>query len=174
MTPTHADPPAAAGAPGADAAALTLERVFEAPLALVWKAWTEAEHIARWWGPEGFTTRVTENDLRVGGRTRFVMVGPDGTEYPVAGTVVEIVPETRIVTTDEFDEGFPASDGADLPTGMVMTAEFQALGAMQTRLTITMRHRNAADRRKHEDMGVVAGWQSSFDCLDRYLAELSA
>ena len=58
-------------------------------------------------GPKGFTTRVTELNLKVGGISRYVMVGPDGTEYPVKGVFREVVPPERFVTSDEFDEGFP-------------------------------------------------------------------
>lgn len=60
---------------------------------------------------------------------------------------------------------------ADLPQGIVVTATFEALGN-QTKLTLLIMHASADDRRKHEEMGVVAGWNSSFDCLDAYLARL--
>src|SRR5262245_63539620 len=99
---------AAGSKPSADASdrEIVITRVFDAPRDLVWKVWTQPEHVARWWGPRGFTTTVTELDLRVGGRSRYVMKGPDGAEYPVCGVFREIVPFERIVTTDEFGEGF--------------------------------------------------------------------
>jgi len=154
---------------------LVIERVFNAPRELVWKAWTESEHIAKWWGPEGFTTRVEENDFRAGGKTRYVMVGPDGEEYPAGGVLEEIVPLERIVTTDEFEEGYDYKDlkDEDLPQGIVMTVLFEDVGE-KTKLTLLISHPTPEDRRKHEEMGVVAGWHSSFDCLDEYLGELKA
>lgn len=154
---------------------LVIARVFDAPRELVWKAWTESEHIAAWWGPEGFSTRVEENDFRAGGKTRYVMVGPDGTEYPVGGVIKEIVPQERIVTTDEFEEGYEYKDiaEADLPQGVIMTVLFEDLG-QQTKLTLHIAHPTPEERRKHEEMGVVGGWQSSFDCLDEYLREMAA
>ncbi|MBW4422671.1 MAG: SRPBCC domain-containing protein [Myxacorys californica WJT36-NPBG1] len=150
---------------------ITITRVFNAPRELVFKAWTDPKHIEQWWGPKGFTTRVLELDLRPGGRSRYVMVGPDGTEYPGKGVFREIVPPERIVTTDEFDEGFDKVMDADLPQGMVLTALFEELDG-KTKLTLQIVHESADDRRKHEEMGVVAGWNSSFDCLDEYLATL--
>lgn len=151
---------------------ITLTRVFDAPRALVWQAWTQAEHVARWWGPQGFTTRVVMLDLRPGGRSRYVMTGPDGTEYPVAGTFLEIVPMERIVATDEFDEGFEGPAGDDLPSGTVLTCLFEDLGG-RTRLTLRLAHPTVEERRKHEEMGVVGGWESTFDCLAEHLSGLS-
>ncbi|MBD2102334.1 SRPBCC domain-containing protein [Leptolyngbya sp. FACHB-261] len=149
---------------------IVITRVFNAPRELVFKAWTDPKHVAQWWGPKGFTTRVTEMDLRPGGKSRYVMIGPDGTEYPVKGVFREIVPLERIVTTDEFDEGSEKVMNVDLPKGMVMTVLFEDVGSM-TKLTLRITHESAEERRKHEEMGVVAGWNSSFDSLDEFLAK---
>ena len=149
---------------------IVITRVFNAPRELVFKVWTEAEHIAKWWGPQGFTTRVTEMDFRVGGKWRYVMIGPDGTEYPIKGVFREIVPLERIVTSDEFEEGFEKVMNADLPQGMIATTVFEDL-ADKTKLTIRIMHESAEERRKHEEMGVIGGWNSTLDCLDEYLAK---
>ena len=149
---------------------IVITRVFRAPRELVFKAWTDPKHVAQWWGPKGFTTRVTELDLRLGGKWRYVMIGPDGTEYPAKGVFREIVPLERIVASDEFDEGFEKVMNADLPRGMVTTAVFEDLGT-NTKLTLRIMHESAEDRRKHEEMGVIEGWNSSFDCLDELLAK---
>ncbi|PSB25616.1 SRPBCC domain-containing protein [Stenomitos frigidus] len=150
---------------------LVITRIFNAPLELFYQVWTQPEHIAQWWGPKGFTTRVEALDLTPGGQWRYVMIGPDGTEYPVKGVFSEIVPFERIVTSDEFDEGFEEVVKVDLPQGIVMTALFEALGS-KTKLTLQIVHASADDRRKHEEMGVIGGWNSSFDCLDEYLVTL--
>ncbi len=147
---------------------IVITRVFNAPRELVFKAWTDPKHVAQWWGPKGFTTKVIELDLRPGGKSRYVMIGPDGTEYPVKGVFREIVPLERIVTSDEFDEGFEKVVNADLPKGIVMTALFEDLDG-KTKLTLRIVHESAEERRKHEEMGVIAGWNSSFDCLDEFL-----
>ncbi|NJR61977.1 MAG: hypothetical protein HC769_26000 [Cyanobacteria bacterium CRU_2_1] len=150
---------------------IMITRIFNAPRELVFKAWTEPKHIEQWWGPQGFTTRVTEMDLRPGGQWRYVMIAPDGTEYPAKGVFREIVPPERIVTSDEFDQGIEKVLDADLPQGMVLTILFEDL-AGKTKLTIQIVHDSADDRRKHEEMGVIAGWNSSFDCLDEHLTTL--
>ena len=149
---------------------IIITRIFDAPRELVFKAWTSPEHVAQWWGPKGFTTRVTELDLRPGGKWHYVMIAPDGTAYPVKGVFREIVPLERIVTSDEFDQGFEKIVNADLPRGIVMTAVFEDLDG-KTKLTLWIMHESIEDRHKHEQMGVIAGWNSSFDCLDEFLAK---
>jgi uncharacterized protein YndB with AHSA1/START domain len=148
---------------------LVLTRVFRAPRELVWKAFTEAEHIAHWFGPRGFSTRVDLHDFRIGGQWKYVMVGPDGAEYPCEGVFQEIVPHERYVTTDAFGDDFQMPDATELPQGIVMTALFEDDGAA-TKLTLRIMHASVEDRIKHEKMGVVDGWGSSFDCLDEHLA----
>jgi uncharacterized protein YndB with AHSA1/START domain len=150
---------------------IVITRVFDAPRSLVFKAWTDPKHVAQWWGPKGFTTRVTELDLHPGGKWRYVMIGPDGTEYPAKGVFYEIVPLEQIVTSDEFDQGFEKVVNADLPRGIVMTAIFEDL-AGKTKLTLRIMHESAEERRKHEEMGVIAGWNSSFECLDEHLVQM--
>lgn len=150
---------------------IVITRIFNAPRELVFKVWTDPKHVAQWWGPKGFTTKVTELDLRPGGRWRYVMIGPDGKEYPAKGVFSEVVPLERIVTSDEFDQGFEKVINAELPQGIVMTAIFEDL-AGKTKLTLQIIHESAEDRRKHEEMGVIAGWTSSFDCLDEHLAQV--
>ena len=151
---------------------IIIRREFDAPRELVWDVWTRPEHIEKWWGPRGFTTRVTLMDLRVGGKWDYVMVGPDGMEYPVNGVFTEVTPPERIVTTDEFGDAYDERmPGVDLPRGLVATAVFDDLGG-RTRLTMTISHATVEDRQKHENMGVVAGWNSSFDKMEDYLAAM--
>lgn len=151
---------------------IRITRVFDAPRELVWKAWTESEHVAAWWGPRGFSTRVEELDLRPGGRSRYVMIDAQGKEYPVEGVFREVVPFERIVTTDEFGEDYEHAGGY-LPSGIVLTCLFEAFG-QRTRLTLRIVHPTVEDRVKHEELGVIPGWGSSLDCLEEHLAELIA
>ncbi|HMJ08565.1 MAG TPA: SRPBCC domain-containing protein [Pyrinomonadaceae bacterium] len=151
---------------------LVITREFDAPRELLYEVWTKPEHIEKWWGPRGFTTRVTSMDLRAGGKWNYVMIGPDGMEYPVHGLFSEVTPPERIVTTDEFGDDYDEiMPGVDLPKGLVATAVFDDLGK-RSRLTITIAHATPEDRRKHEEMGVIAGWNSSLDKMDEYLAEI--
>ncbi|TMH41128.1 MAG: hypothetical protein E6H59_09435, partial [Betaproteobacteria bacterium] len=71
-------------------------RVFDAPRDLVWKVWTEPEHIATWWGPKGFTTTTHKMEVKPGGVWRFVMHGPDR-DYQNKVTYLEVVKPERLV-----------------------------------------------------------------------------
>src|ERR1700677_5188508 len=97
-----------------------IERVFDAPPEIVFQVWTEPGHLARWWGPKGFTNPVCEVDLRVGGAWRIVMRAPNGAEYPGGGVYREIVkpgreivePGRLVFTNSAMDkEGNPIIDG---------------------------------------------------------------
>ena len=79
---------------------LVLERVVEVPPELVWKAWTEPEHLKRWFTPLPWTTVECEIDLRPGGIFRTVMRSPEGQDHPNMGCYLEVVPNRRLVWTD--------------------------------------------------------------------------
>jgi uncharacterized protein YndB with AHSA1/START domain len=76
-------------------------RLLDAPRELVWKLWTEPQHISNWWGPEGFTTVTTEMDVKPGGVWLHVMQGPDGKKYPNKIVYMEVVKPERIVYEHE-------------------------------------------------------------------------
>ena len=76
---------------------LIIERVFDAPRALVFKAWIEPERLVRWWGPQGFTMPSCTMDLRPGGAFRFRMRSPEGTDHWLRGVYREIVEPFLIV-----------------------------------------------------------------------------
>jgi len=93
---------------------LIISRKLNAPVELVWEVWTKPEHIANWWGPNGFTNTITKMDVTPGGEWDLVMHGPDGTDYKNKSIFKEIVPFKRIVyehisapkfiTTIDFEE----------------------------------------------------------------------
>jgi uncharacterized protein YndB with AHSA1/START domain len=151
---------------------IVITREFNAPRDVLWTAWTDAKYIEKWFGPRGFTTRVVRNEIEAGGTTDYIMIGPDGTEYPAKGVIKEIDPPSRIVSTDEFGEEYQEKNPSlDLPQGMIVTCLFDEV-ADRTRLTIRIAHKSQADRAKHEKMGVVAGWSSSLDKLEELLPEV--
>jgi uncharacterized protein YndB with AHSA1/START domain len=83
---------------------LTLVRLYAAPREKVFQAWVDCELLAQWWGPRGFTNPVCELDPRPGGAILIDMTGPDGTVYPMGGTVREIVPGEKLVfSTTAFE-----------------------------------------------------------------------
>jgi len=109
---------------------VVLTRVFDAPRALVFRAWTEPHHLARWWGPRDFTNPVCEIDVRVGGRIFIEMHAPDGTVYPMTGAFREIVAPERLVFAAVADD----RDGRALLEGLI-TVTFEEEGK-KTRLTV--------------------------------------
>lgn len=76
---------------------IVLTRDYDAPRALVFKAWTNPEQIDRWWGPDGYATTTHEMDVRPGGVWRFNMHAPDGTDYRDWVEYVEVVEPERLV-----------------------------------------------------------------------------
>jgi uncharacterized protein YndB with AHSA1/START domain len=76
---------------------LLLSRKINAPVELVWEVWTKPEHIANWWGPDGFTNTISVMEVKPGGKWNLVMHGPDGTDYENESIFREIVPLKKIV-----------------------------------------------------------------------------
>ena len=150
--------------------ALVIERIFDAPRELVWKAWTDPVMVMRWWGPKGFTSPACEIDFRVGGKTLFAMQSPefnDGRPIWSTGVYREIVPLERIVTTDSFaDESgnvVPATHyrmTEDFPLELLVTVTFEDLGG-KTRMTL--KHEGLPAGEMKDGAGV--GWNESFDKL---------
>ena len=134
-------------------------RVLAWPRERVFRAWTEPEHLARWWGPKGFTNTFQEFDPRPGGRWQFVMHGPNGADYPNQSVFVEIVKPERIV----FDHlSGPAFQ---------VTATF-AEEAGKTRLTFRMLFETAAECDKVKRIAVGAN-EENFDRLEAELAGMA-
>ena len=76
---------------------ILMSRTFNAPVALIWEVWTKPEHIANWWGPNGFTNTINTMDIRPGGEWDLVMHGPDGKDYKNKSVFKEIVKHKKIV-----------------------------------------------------------------------------
>ncbi|HEY0938744.1 MAG TPA: SRPBCC family protein [Steroidobacter sp.] len=72
-------------------------RVIDAPRERVFRAFSDPAHLARWWGPKGFSNTFEEFDFRSGGRWRFIMHGPDGRNYPNENVFVDVAPERIVV-----------------------------------------------------------------------------
>jgi uncharacterized protein YndB with AHSA1/START domain len=155
-------------------------REFDAPRRLVWDAWTKPEHVARWWGPRVFTNPVCELDVRAGGRFHIVMRAPDGTDYPMGGVYLEVVPPERLVYTNDLS-GQPEAwmdmlnDARGTPRGTpvedsVVTVTFVER-AGRTTVTIATRFGSPAEAEAFRKMQMVEGWTESLGKLARLLAE---
>jgi uncharacterized protein YndB with AHSA1/START domain len=141
---------------------LTLERTFNAPVKLVWEAWTQPEHIALWWGPKGMEIKVIEHDFRVGGKWKYVMPMPDGNEFISDGVYSEIVELEKIVTSANFKP---------MTAGVEMHALFEENGD-KTIFTFKVVHPTEEYCKQQEKMGFYNGWGSAFDRLENHVSTL--
>jgi uncharacterized protein YndB with AHSA1/START domain len=140
---------------------IVIERELDAPRELVWRVWTDPDEVAKWWGPEHFTTprETIEFDLRPGGVCRMTMVGPDGEEYPSDGHFRIVEPPERLSFGEQITN-HPMIESSDT------TIEFLDLGGDRTKLVITARLVCA-----EEMVGMAqAGWSSQLDKLEALLA----
>lgn len=160
---------------------IVIERVFDAPRELVWKAWTDPEMIKKWWGPEGFTAPSIKIDFREGGKYIYAMQGPKGSEWDrvmySSGVFKEIIPHEKIVSTDYFsDENGnkikPSDEGQDenFPTEMSVTITFDEREDGKTKLTIFYpKVENEAQYEAMLKSGMKEGWSSSLDKMEKAL-----
>jgi uncharacterized protein YndB with AHSA1/START domain len=76
---------------------LTISRLFNAPVELVWEVWTNPDHISNWWGPNGFTNTIHLMNVKEGGQWTLTMHGPDGKDYKNKSIFKEVVPHRKLV-----------------------------------------------------------------------------
>jgi uncharacterized protein YndB with AHSA1/START domain len=147
---------------------LVLDRVVDVPPHLVWMAWTEPEHLVKWFAPRPWTTTSCEIDLRPGGSFRTVMRSPEGEEFPNVGCYLEVVPNERLVFTDALEGGYRPK------TTPFMTAivTLEPAGEGGTRYVATALHCDEATRQKHVEMGFYEGWGTVLDQLVEYVKSL--
>ena len=72
-------------------------KTINAPIEKMWEVWTNPDHLAKWWGPNGFTNTIHQMDLKKGGEWKMTMHGPDGTNFPNRSVFLEIIPQEKIV-----------------------------------------------------------------------------
>ena len=147
---------------------LVIERIFDAPVELVWKAWTDPEHVKRWWGSKDFTAPEVKIDFRVGGTFLYCMRSPEGQDVWGTGVYREIVPLKRIVFTDSFadEKGNVVSAshygmGEDFPLELLVTLTFEDNGDGKTRFTL----RHAGMPEGEDSEMTQMGWNQSLDKL---------
>lgn len=138
---------------------VTLNRTLNAPIKLVWEAWTEPGHIAQWWGPKGMTTNVIEHDFSVGGKWKYSMKMPDGNDFISEGVYLEIIEFERIISSANFK---PMTEGVEIQ------ALFEENGN-KTEFTFNVVHPTEEYRIQQEKMGIMNGWGSVFERLNEYL-----
>lgn len=138
-----------------DERAFVHSRLIDAPCARVYQAFSDPAHLARWWGPNGFSNTFSEFDLRPGGRWRFVMHGPDGSDYPNESLFIEVVPQQRVVIEHLNGHHF------------LLTIRFTAQGS-QTRMDWRQEFDSVAEHQRIAALVIPANEQN----LDRLAAEV--
>jgi uncharacterized protein YndB with AHSA1/START domain len=144
---------------------LVFTRVFDAPRSLVFKAWTEPERLAQWWGPHHFTNPVCEVDARTGGSLRIHMRAPDGTVYPMTGTFEEIVEPEKIVFSSR------PLDAQGNPMFETLTTVILAEQGNKTKLTLRTKVVQITDAAAPYLKGMEAGWTQSLERLAEQVAK---
>lgn len=137
----------------------TLTRIFSAPRELVWKAWTDPQMMARWWGPKGFTNPVCEMDVRVGGKILIHMRAPNGAIHPMTGTFDEVAePECLVFRAVPVDH-----DGAPLLESLT-TVTFHDVGG-KTKVIVHASAAPIAPIGSEMLKGMNMGWSQSLERL---------
>jgi uncharacterized protein YndB with AHSA1/START domain len=146
-------------APPASSLQVSLRRLYGKPRADVFKAWTDAKELKRWWGPVGYDAPSIEVDLRVGGRYRFTMRKlADGHTSIVTGVYQEIVPGERLVFTWNWEQGPPFGSNT------LVTVEFRDAAGGTELVLIHEKFESEQAREEH-----TKGWNSCFEKFETAL-----
>jgi len=146
---------------------LVLTRFTKVPRAILWRCWTEPEHLMPWFCPLPWKTIDCEIDLRPGGVFRSTMLSPEGKEFPNIGCYLEVVKHERLVWTDALLPGYRPSPNPFFTA--ILTFEDTPEG---TKYVARALHKNDADRKKHEDMGFETGWGTVWEQLVAYASKM--
>ena len=139
---------------------IVVTRIFDAPRAVVFEAWTKAEHVAHWWDPSGVPLAVCEIDLRPNGAFLWVNRSPDGGQgHSFAGNYREIVPPERLVFTNDSGAGIAR---------LVFTEDRK-----KTKLTMTIECATRQERDALLQMRVDAGTAQTLENLAAYLPTIA-
>ena len=136
---------------------LTINKTFNAPIQTVWDAWTKAEHILKWWAPNGTEIQVIEHNFVEGGKWKYSMPMPDGSDFISEGTYKEIVELRKIVSTADFK---PMTEDVELHIF------FEAAGE-KTNFTFSVVHPTPEYCKGQEEMGFYNGWGSVLNRLQK-------
>jgi len=139
---------------------IVLSRLYDAPRALVYQAWTDPQRLSAWWGPDGFRTVTHSRDFRPGGKWLFTMHGPDGRDYENEVVYESIVPGERLT----YLHGEPGEDAQ-----FHATITFEDRGH-QTLVTLHTLFATAAERQAAIEFGAIAGGEQTLARLAALLA----
>jgi uncharacterized protein YndB with AHSA1/START domain len=146
---------------------MVISRLINAPRELVWEAWTNPEHVKYWWGPNGFTNSIYEMSVKPGGVWRFMMHGPDGTDFPNKIVYNEVVKPQRLVYTH-------SSEDENDPNLFHTTVTFEDQDG-KTLLTMKAIFATAEERdRVVREYGAEEGGKQTLARLEEYVLKMAA
>lgn len=152
----------------ADTNDLVITRALRAPVAALWRAWTEPDLLKEWWCPKPWNTEVRAFDLRPGGAFHTFMQGPDGGTSDNPGCFLEVVPQARIVFTSMLTAGWrPNTPWLGFTADIAMSGEGEG-----SRYIARVMHPDVATRDRHEQLGFFDGWNTCITQLDEFALTL--
>jgi uncharacterized protein YndB with AHSA1/START domain len=146
---------------------LVVTRTFAAPRPLVFKAWSTAEHMKRWFSPEGFTVPEAEIDFRPGGTCAICMRSPAGQDMWSRGKYIEVSPPERLVFTSEVANGIIPAFTAHT------TVTFEAEGP-GTRMTVRQVYDIHDENFRFAIEGASEGWRTTLDKLEQEIVRMQS
>jgi len=149
---------------------LEIVRTLNAPPPLVWKAWSVKENIEQWWCPKPWQAEFIAFDLRPGGAFDCHMRGPEGAEHTVYASILEVVPQERIVFTDLLTGGWRPAAEPFLGFAAIITMEADG---ERTRYRARALHKTPEDAKKHDEMGFRDGWGKAIGQLEEVARSFS-
>jgi uncharacterized protein YndB with AHSA1/START domain len=136
-----------------------IKRVFDAPIDLVWEAWTKPEHIVQWWNPKGSDTIIEKHDFVIGGEWKYSMMMPNGRPFIAQGEYIDIVFHERISSIADFK---PMTEKVEIQS------IFKPIGN-KTEFVFNVIHETEEYKDQQEKMGIQNGWGSVFARLEEFL-----
>jgi uncharacterized protein YndB with AHSA1/START domain len=147
---------------------LVLSLVLNAPRENIYRCWTEADLIPKWFAPKPWTTPKAVVDVRPGGGSVITMADEQGNEYPNPGQYLEVVPNERLVFTDAFVGDWQPSEKPFFTAFIIL----DDAGEGKTKYTAVARHWTAEDAENHKKMGFHEGWGICAKQLEALAASL--
>jgi uncharacterized protein YndB with AHSA1/START domain len=144
---------------------MVITRLIDAPRELVFEAWTNPEHVKHWWGPNGFTNTIHEMNVKPGGVWRFMMHGPDGTDFPNKIVFNEVVRPERLTYTH-------SSEDENDPNVFETTVTFEEQNG---KTNLTMRALFATKEERDsvtKEFGALEGGKQTLNRLEEYLKKM--
>jgi uncharacterized protein YndB with AHSA1/START domain len=145
---------------------LIIQRKLNAPRELVFKVWTDPDHVVKWWGPNGFTNTNIEMNVKEGGVWRYIMHAPDGTNFPNRITFIQVLKPERLIY-------WHGSDEDNDPNAFHVTITFEA-NDNQTNLTMRSVFKSAAALEEVRKFGAVEGGNQSLQRLESHLQQMQS